>query len=113
MMQTLVVPAMLMLSAVMMSVAWLGHLRFRDRWSFLAALTMTWQLVLPEYVLNTAATRMGHWEWSGAQMAGIYLAWGVVCMVLVSRLMLNEVLKVQQLTGFAVMVVAMLLIVGR
>ena len=112
-MQTLVVPAMLMLSAVMMSVAWLGHLRFRDSWTFMAALTMSWLLVLPEYVLNTAATRMGHGEWSGAQMAAIHLASGVVCVALVSRFMLNEVLTVQQWLGFGMMVVAVFLIVGK
>ena len=112
-MQTLVVPAMLMLSAVMMSVAWLGHLRFRDSWTFMAALTMSWLLVLPEYVLNTAATRMGHGVWSGAQMAAIHLASGVVCVALVSRFMLNEALTVQQWSGFALMVVAVFLIIGK
>ena len=112
-MQTLVVPAMLMLSAVMMSIAWLGHLRFRDSWTFMTALTMSWLLVLPEYVLNTAATRMGHGDWSGAQMAAIHLASGVVCVALVSRFMLNEVLTVQQWLGFALMVVAVFLIVGK
>jgi uncharacterized protein (DUF486 family) len=96
MMQTLGVPAMLILSAVMMSVAGLGHLRFRDGWTFMAALTMSWLLVLPEYVLNTAATRMGHGDWSGAQMAAIHLASGVVGVALVSRFVLNEVLTVYQ-----------------
>lgn len=112
-MQTLVVPLMLMLSAVMMSVAWLGHLRFRDSWTFMTALTMSWLLVLPEYVLNTAATRLGHDEWSGAQMASIHLASGVVCVALVSRFMLKEAMAVQQWVGFGTMVVAVFLIIGK
>ena len=112
-MKTFAVPAMLMLSAVMMSVAWLGHLRFRDSWTFMTALTMSWLLVLPEYVLNTAATRMGHGDWSGAQMAASHLASGVVCVALVSRLVLNEALTVYQWVGFGMMVVAVFLIVGK
>jgi uncharacterized protein (DUF486 family) len=108
----LVVPAMLMLSAVMMSMAWLGHLRFKDTWSFWTALGVSWTLVRPEYVLNTAATRMGHGQWTGAQMAAIHLASGAVCVALVSHFFLSETLTMRQWTGFGVMVVAIFMIVG-
>lgn len=45
-----------------MSLAWLGHLRYRDSIGFWTALALSWLLVLPEYVLNYAATRYGWLE---------------------------------------------------
>jgi uncharacterized protein (DUF486 family) len=112
-MNALIIPAMLILSAVMMSMAWLGQLRFRDSWSFWTALVLSWMLVLPEYVLNTAATCMGQGQWSGAQMAAIHLATGAICVALVSRSVLGEMLSLQQWLGFGLMVVAIFLNVGK
>ena len=67
------IPVLLLLSSTMMALAWLGHLRFEDTWSFWTALAVSWGLVLPEYALNTAATRWGYGVYSGAQMASIHL----------------------------------------
>ena len=72
-MRAIFVPLMLVLSSSLMAVAWLGHLRFKDKWSFFAALAASWLLVLPEYVLNVMATRAGHGIYTGAQMATMHL----------------------------------------
>ncbi|MEM6732221.1 MAG: DMT family protein [Myxococcota bacterium] len=104
------VPIMLMLSAVMMALAWLGHLRFEDDWSFWTALAASWALVLPEYALNTAATRWGYGVFSGAQMASIHLSSGVVCVALVSAVVLEEPITLRQLVGYAVLLAAIFLI---
>ena len=111
-MRAVVVPLMLILSSSMMAVAWLGHLRFRDKWGFFAALAASWLIVLPEYLLNVGATRMGHGTWSGAKMATIHLAGGVVFVALVSHYMLGEVLGTQQLVGFALLIVSIVLIMS-
>ena len=103
---------MLVASAAMMAVAWLGHLRFEDDWSFWTALGVSWMIVLPEYALNTTATRGGYGIFSGAQMASIHLSSGVVCVAVVSRLVLNEPLTPRMVLGFAAMFVAILLIMG-
>jgi len=92
-----------------MSVAWLGHLRFRDM-SFWLALAMSWAIVLPEYVLNVTATRYGYGTYTGAQMAAFHLASGVVCVALVSYYLLDEKLTPSQLTGLALLGLAMVLI---
>ena len=52
-----VVPVLMLFSSVLMALAWLGHLRYRDSLGFGAALALSWLLVLPEYVLNVGATR--------------------------------------------------------
>ena len=103
---------MLFTSSLIMALAWLGHLRFKQL-PFLQALIACWLLVLPEYALNVAAIRLGYKVYSGAQMAAFNLCSGVVCVALVSRYVLDETLGPRQLTGFALMFVAMGLVASR
>jgi len=112
-MKSVLVPVFMLLASCLMSLAWLGHLRYRDSISFWTALVLSWLLVLPEYVLNVAATRYGYGTYSGAQMATFHLAFGVVCVALVSRFVLGEPLTARQLMGFALLVVGTFLITHR
>ena len=109
-MKVVLVPFFMFLASCLMSLAWLGHLRFRDSIGFATALAFSWLLVLPEYVLNVAATRYGYDVYSGAQMATFHLAFGVVYVALVSRFVLGEHLTPTQILGFALLVVATVLI---
>ena len=104
-----VVPLMLTASSVLMALAWLGHLRFTE-WPFIQAMLACWLLVLPEYLLNISAIRLGYHVYSGAVMAAFNLCAGVVCVALVSDWVLGETLTTRQLVGFALMVVAVGLI---
>ncbi len=104
------VPLLLLLSSVVMALAWLGHLRFMH-WRFGVALGASWFLVLPEYFLNVFATRWGHGVYTGAQMASLNLSSGVICVALVSHFVLGEELARRQLLGFGLMIVSIGLIV--
>ena len=112
-MKAILVPLFMFLSSCLMALAWLGHLRYRDQISFWMALGVSWFLVLPEYILNVAATRFGYGTYSGAQMASFHLAFGVVCVALVSRFVLGERLVASQLLGFALLAVAIVLITSE
>ena len=112
-MKSVLVPVFMLLASCLMSLAWLGHLRYRDSIGFWTALAFSWLLVLPEYVLNVAATRYGYDVYSGAQMATFHLAFGIVCVALVSRFVLGEPLTTQQILGFALLVVGTILITYR
>lgn len=112
-MKTVLVPAFMFVSSCLMALAWLGHLRFRDSIGFWTALGASWLLVLPEYVLNVAATRYGYGVYNGAQMASFHLAFGVVCVALVSRFVLRERLGLSQLLGFVLLAIAIVLITRR
>jgi hypothetical protein len=112
-MKSMLVPVFMFLASCLMSLAWLAHLRYRDTIGFGTALTLSWLLVLPEYVLNVAATRYGYDTYSGAQMATFHLAFGVVCVALVSRFVLGEALTLRQLLGFGLLVLATALITHR
>ncbi len=107
--QRVVVVLMLVTSSMFMALAWIGHLRFRE-WPFFQAFAICWLLVLPEYLLNVTAIRLGYGAFSGAQMAAARLCSGVVWIALVSHFLLGESLSALQLTGFAIMLLAMLLI---
>ncbi len=110
--RALAVPAMLFVSSLLMATAWLGHLKFKDA-HFLVALAIAWLIVLPEYALNVGAVRLGKGLYSGATMASFNLSTGVICVVLVSRFILEESMNTRQYAGFALMFVAMLLIGAR
>jgi uncharacterized protein len=112
-MKSVLVPVFMLLASCLMSLAWLGHLRYREDISFWTALAFSWLLVLPEYVLNVAATRYGYGTYSGAQMATFHLAFGVVCVALVSRFVLGEPLTARQLMGFALLAAGTVLITYR
>src|SRR5215469_2938657 len=108
-MKTILIPLMLMTAGLLMSFAWIGHLKFKSL-TFLGALAMSWSMVLPEYILNVYSVRWGRDVFSGAQMAAIHLGSGVVCVALISRLFLGETLRLSQFAGFALMGVAISLI---
>src|SRR5262245_66421351 len=57
-MKIVLVPLMLLMAGLLMSFAWIGHLRFRS-WSFLLALVVSWFVVLPEYLLTFFSVRLG------------------------------------------------------
>jgi uncharacterized protein len=112
-MKTVLVPFLMFLSSCLMALAWLGHLRFRDKIGFATALGASWLLVLPEYILNVAATRFGYGTYTGAQMASFHLSFGVICVALVSRFLLGEHLTLMQLMGFGFLAIAVVLITYR
>ncbi len=110
--RTALVPFMIFLSGGFMATAWLAHLRFKEL-TFWSALAASWAIVLPEYVLNVYATRLGYGTWTGAQMATIHLCSGVICVALVARYILGEPIDVRQILGFAFLAVGMVLVLVR
>jgi uncharacterized protein len=107
--KTVLVPLMLLSAGLLMSFAWIGHLKFKS-WNFLTALALSWLLVLPEYLLNVFSVRWGRDTFTGAQMAAMHLGSGVLFVTLIARLYLGESLGWSQYTGFVLMAIAIVLI---
>lgn len=107
------VPVLIAASGAFMALAWLAHLRFKDRLAFGSALLASWAIVLPEYALNVWATRTGYGTYTGAQMAAFHICSGIVCVTLVSRFVLDERLEVRDLLGFVLLAAGMLLLLRR
>ena len=110
-MTQVLVPFMLLVSSMLMALAWLGHIRYRDRVPFWLAVLVSWVLVLPEYILNVVAIRWGHEYYSGGAMAAFNLSSGVLCVALVSRYVLRERMSRRQVLGFFLMALAVGLVV--
>lgn len=104
-----IVAMMLFSSSLIMAFAWLGHLKF-SQLPLIWATLCCWLLVLPEYLLNILAIRLGHKIYTGAQMAAFRLSSGVICVTLVSRVLLGEDLSTRKLFGLGLMIAAMALI---
>jgi len=104
------IPLMLILSSAIMSMAWLGHLKYKEDLSFLMATLFAWLLVLPEYILNVSAIRWGVGVYQPSEMGAMNLSSGIVFIALVSHFYLGEELTTQKYIGFGLMIFAMLLI---
>ena len=79
--------------------------------SFLIALIISWLLVLPEYLLNVSAMRMGIGTFTPSEMGAINLCTGVICVALVSKMFLGENLSSRKILGFILMALSVILIV--
>ncbi len=108
-MKLVVVPLLLLIASTVMAFAWLGHIRFRHK-TFTLALVASWLMVLPEYLLNVTAFRWGSDVYTGVQMAAFHMAAGVICVAFVARWFLKERIRPRQWLGFALMVLAIVLI---
>ena len=111
-MKIVLIPMMLVTAGLLMSFAWIGHLKFKS-FSFFMALAMSWSLVLPEYILNVFSVRWGRPTFSAAQMSAIHLASGVVCVSLIAKFYLGEAVSRTQFAGFALMGIAIVLILVK
>jgi uncharacterized protein (DUF486 family) len=58
---------LLVASNVFMTVAWYGHLKFKDK-PLLLVIAVSWLIALPEYCLQVPANRLGHGEFSAPQL---------------------------------------------
>lgn len=104
------VPIMLFVSSILMAFAWLGHIKFKEK-KFIVALTLSWLLVIPEYLLNVSAMRWGDGTFKPSEMGAINLCTGVICIALVSKLFLGERLSARKIIGFIVMAIGVVLVV--
>lgn len=98
-------------SNILMNLAWYGHLKFRSA-PMLLVILGAWGLAFFEYALQVPANRIGHQVFTAPQLKGIQEALSIAGFVLVSTLWLGEAISLRQLAGFALMVVAAVLIVG-
>lgn len=98
-------------SNIIMNFAWYGHLRFATA-PLALVVVAAWGLAFFEYALQVPANRIGHQVFTAPQLKGIQETLSITTFFLVSTLWLGEAISVRQLAGFALMVVAAVLIVG-
>lgn len=98
-------------SNLFMNFAWYGHLKYKAA-PLLLVIFVAWGIALFEYSLQVPANRIGHQVFSAPQLKGIQETLSILTFFAVSTLWLGEGISPRQLAGFALMIVAAVLIVG-
>lgn len=88
-----------------MTIAWYGHLRFKSSPLWLAILA-SWGIAFVEYCFQVPANRLGHGEFSAAQLKTIQEVITLVVFAGFSVVYLKEPLRWNYLVAFALLVAA-------
>ena len=81
---------LLIVSNAFMTVAWYGHLRFRD-YPLWSVILVSWLIALPEYAFQVPANRLGYGQFSATQLKIIQEAISVTAFVVFGYVYLKEV----------------------
>jgi uncharacterized protein (DUF486 family) len=101
--------ALLTISNIFMTIAWYGHLKYKDvpLWQ---AILVSWLIASVEYCFQVPANRLGHYQFTAAQLKTIQEVITLVVFCVFSVWYLKEPLKWNYLAGFALMVGAVFFI---
>ncbi len=101
--------ALLTISNIFMTFAWYGHLKFKDSPLFTVIL-VSWGIAFFEYCLQVPANRIGHGQFTAAQLKTIQEVITLIVFSIFSVVYLKEALKWNYVVGFALIVVAAFII---
>lgn len=101
-MQTLI---LLLLSNVFMTFAWYGHLKYKHL-PLVTVILVSWGIALFEYMLMVPANRIGHGQFTAAQLKTMQEAITLVVFCVFSVTFLKEELRWNYLAGFACIMLA-------
>lgn len=101
-MQTLI---LLLLSNIFMTFAWYGHLKYKHL-PLLTVILVSWGIALFEYMLMVPANRIGHGQFTAAQLKTMQEAITLVVFCVFSVTFLKEELRWNYLAGFACIMLA-------
>ena len=101
---------LLVLSNVFMTFAWYGHLKNLSTSPWYIAALVSWGIAFFEYMLQVPGNRMGSAVYSAPQLKGLQEVITLVVFAVFSATYLGQPLKWNHWAGFALIVVAALLI---
>jgi uncharacterized protein len=100
---------LLTISNIFMTFAWYGHLKYKSSPLWIA-IAVSWLIAFVEYCFQVPANRMGHGEFTAAQLKTIQEVVTLVVFSVFSVLYLKEDFRWNYLVGFALIVVAVFII---
>ena len=100
---------LLTISNLFMTIAWYGHLKYKNSPLFKAIL-ISWLIAFVEYCFQVPANRFGHGQFSAAQLKTIQEVITLVVFSVFSVVYLKEELKWNYLVGFLLIIVAVFFI---
>lgn len=100
---------LLVVSNVFMTIAWYGHLRFKHEHLWKVIL-ISWLIAFVEYCFQVPANRIGHVQFSAAQLKMIQEVITLAVFCVFSVVYLKEPLRWNYLAGFACLLAAVFFI---
>lgn len=94
---------LLTISNVFMTFAWYGHLKYKESPLWIA-IAVSWLIASAEYCFQVPANRIGHGEFSAAQLKTIQEVITMIVFCVFSVVYLKEELKWNYLVGFALII---------
>ena len=108
-----VLPVLLLVASnVFMTFAWYGHLKFKSAPLWIA-IVASWAIAFFEYCLQVPANRMGHGTFSAAELKTIQEIITLIVFSVFSALYLKEEFKWNYLVGFALIILAAVVIFNQ
>ncbi|HML73609.1 MAG TPA: DMT family protein [Anaerohalosphaeraceae bacterium] len=100
---------LLIISNVFMTMAWYGHLKFKDKALWLVIL-VSWLIAFVEYCFQVPANRFGHATYNAAQLKTIQEVITLVVFAVFSVVYLKEKITWNYMVGFGLIVLAVFFI---
>jgi uncharacterized protein (DUF486 family) len=100
---------LLTVSNIFMTFAWYGHLKYKDSPLWIAIL-VSWGIAFVEYCFQVPANRIGHYNFTAAQLKTIQEVITLAVFCIFSVWYLKEPLKWNYLVGFGMIVGAVVVI---
>ena len=94
---------LLVASNVFMTVAWYGHLKFKQA-PLLAVIVVSWLIALPEYALQVPTNRWGHGVFTAFQLKILQEVITLVVFTVFAVLWLREPVKWNYLVAFLLLI---------
>ena len=95
---------LLAISNIFMTIAWYGHLKFKDSPLWIVVL-VCWSIAFVEYCFQVPANRYGHEQFSAAQLKTIQEVLSLGTFAIFSVVYLKEEFRWNYAVGFAFIVV--------
>lgn len=103
---------LLLFSNIFMTIAWYGHLRFKETLLFKVIL-ISWAIAFVEYCFQVPANRIGHGQFSATELKTIQEVISLLVFSVFSIVYLKEGLRLNHLLGFGLIVLAVFVIFKR
>ena len=100
---------LLIISNIFMTIAWYGHLKYKSSPLFIV-IVVSWLIAFFEYCFQVPANRLGHGQFTAAQLKTIQEVITLVVFSIFSVVYLKEELKWNTLVGFAMIICAVFFI---
>ena len=100
---------LLTISNVFMTFAWYGHLKYKNK-PLVIVILISWLIAFAEYCFQVPANRIGHYQYTAAQLKTIQEVITLVVFSVFSILYLREPMKWNYAAGFLLIVLAVFVI---